>query len=380
MTKTVGHYVASDTFGGCEQVILTLLCHHSRQHWRPVLFHHEEPGLRRLIEGARALGVPCCSVPRITNAYCIGSQVRLARLLRAEKVTIFHAHLNWPLACRHALLAAKLARVPSVVATAHLCSSLEGVRFQRLKQYLQRLAIDRYIAVSNEVRKRLNADLGVPDTNIKVVRNGIDLTPFERSPEPEFRAELGGLDNRLLVLTSARLHPQKGHDYLLDAASKVPDAIFLLAGDGPDRVRLESKAAELGLQDRVRFLGHRRDMARLLINSDVFVLPSLYEGLPLSVLEAMAAEKPVVATAIGGTDEIIIDGESGKLVAPRDGNSLAASIKEILSDPVGAKRLATAGRLRVARLFSASSMVRGVEELYGELLCRAGSHREEASK
>lgn len=379
MTKTVGHYVESDTFGGLEQVVLTLLKHHNREGWRPVLIHHDEPGLERLVEEARAIGVTSCTVPRITRFYGIKPLWKFVSALRCLKLSVFHAHLSWPLGCRHALLAAKLARIPSVVATSHLCGSVQGIRFRSLKQYLHSWAVERYIAVSNEVRKCLVADLGLPNAKINVIRNGIDLSPFERSAEVEFRAELGGTHSRFLVLTPARLHPQKGHDYLLEAASKVPNAIFLLAGDGPDRKRLENRAAELGIQDRVQFLGHRRDITRLLANSDVFVLPSLYEGLPISVLEAMAAEKPVVATAIGGTDEIIVDGESGKLVAPRDGNALAASINEILSDQAWAKRLATAGRIRIAHLFSAGRMVHGVEELYEQLLGGVENLRKKAT-
>ena len=372
MARIVGHYVDSDVFGGCEQVVLTLLGHHTRPDWRPVLLHHDEPGLSRLIQGAREVGVECRSLPRISKPNMIGSLWRFAQVLKAERLSIFHAHLSWPLGCRHGILAAKLARVPSVVATSHcyspLHSPLHGVRLSWIKQYLQAAAIDRYIAVSNDVGKRLLVGLGVHSAKIKVVRNGIALDPFERPAEPAFRAELGGSSDRLLVLTPARLHGDKGHDYLLEAASQVPSAIFLLAGDGPERQRLERKATDLGVRDRVRFLGHRGDIARLLANSDLFVLPSLYEGLPLSVLEAMAAGKPVVATAVGGTDEIIVDGVSGKLVPPRNAQSLAIAINMLLSDLESARRIALAGQARAKEMFSANTMVHHVEDLYSELL------------
>lgn len=368
MTKTVGHYVDSDTFGGCEQVMLTLLGHHTRQNWRPVLFHHDEPALSPLIKGAAELGITCRSVPRVTRAYSIGALLALARLLRAERLSVFHAHLNWPLGCRHLVFAAKLARVPIVVATLHLYSSLNGVRFRWMKQNLQTASIDRYIAVSNEVGKRLLTELDVDPTKIRVVPNGIEVDPFKRTIDPAFRSELSGASNRPLVLTPARLHNQKGHEYLLEAAKQVPNALFLFAGDGPERRRLECKAANLGLQDRVRFLGHRHDIGRLLANCDLFVLPSLYEGLPISILEAMAAGKPIIATAVGGTDEVIVDGICGKLVAPRDARSLALAINGLLSDPAAAMRLAAAGRTRVAKDFSAEAMVGGVENLYCDLL------------
>jgi glycosyltransferase involved in cell wall biosynthesis len=166
----------------------------------------------------------------------------------------------------------------------------------------------------------------------------------------------------------ARLDPQKGLGDLLEAAARVPDASFVVAGDGPDRERLGETARSLGLHDRVCFLGHRDDVPDLLRSCDVFVLPSLYEGFPLSVLEAMAAGKPVIATAVGGTPEAVSDGETGFLVPPGDPSALAAAIRAVLSDPVLARRLGSAGRERACRTFSAAEMVRHVVRLYEDIL------------
>ena len=117
--------------------------------------------------------------------------------------------------------------------------------------------------------------------------------------------------DRPIVLTVARLDPQKGHRYLLAAATEVPEAVFALVGEGGERAALENQARTLGVAERVRFLGHRDDVPELLAACDLFVLPSLYEGLPLSVLEAMAAAKPVVATAIDGTTEAVVHEVTG---------------------------------------------------------------------
>jgi glycosyltransferase involved in cell wall biosynthesis len=236
-------------------------------------------------------------------------------------------------------------------------------------------ALDRYIAVSDEVKNRLRDDLGVAASKLSVVHNGIRLDPFDEPFDAEFRASLEQGAARPIVFTPARLHDQKGHDYLLDAAASVPDAVFLLAGDGPARERLERKAHALGIADRIRFLGHRQDVARLLIHCDLFVLPSLYEGLPLTALEAMAAGKPVIATKVGGTDEIVLNGVTGVLVPPANSEQLAAAINSLLSNPQRANRLAEAGRNRVRRMFSAEAMVRGVQNVYEELLqpARSGS-------
>jgi glycosyltransferase involved in cell wall biosynthesis len=170
------------------------------------------------------------------------------------------------------------------------------------------------------------------------------------------------------VLTVARLESQKDHATLIEAVPRVPDARFVLVGEGGERRALESRARALGVSDRVRFLGLRGDIADLLAISDVFVLPSLYEGLPLSILEAMAAGKPVVASSIPGIDEVVVDGETGLLVPPRDPAALAASIRLLLTDSDLRVRLGDAGRERVHGTFSLERMVEGVVAVYQEAL------------
>jgi glycosyltransferase involved in cell wall biosynthesis len=264
--------------------------------------------------------------------------------------------------------AAKISRVPAIVATSHLYVPVPGTRFGRLKQRVQAAMIDRYLAVSSEVKERLCKDLRIPDLKVRVVHNGIRLTPFNGPANAALRNTLTDGRDRPLVFTPARLHAQKGHAYLLQAATLVPDAIFVLAGDGPERKPLEELCLRLGLEARVRFLGHREDIPQLLATCDLFVLPSLYEGLPVSVLEAMASGKPVVATAVGGTDEVVVHGSTGMLVPPMNVTALAAAIGAILSDQTLAARFGEAGRKRVKQTFSAEAMVRGVSEVYDELI------------
>ena len=174
--------------------------------------------------------------------------------------------------------------------------------------------------------------------------------------------------DRPVVLTCARLHSEKGHIYLMQAAKLVPEALFIFAGDGPERGRLEEFARETGVDGQVQFLGHREDIPELLAACDVFVLPSLHEALGLSILEAMAATKPIVATVVGGIPETVIDGVTGLLVAPRDPKGLADAIHKLLSDGALAARIAEAGRRRAAECFSSEAMVRGVTRIYDELV------------
>jgi glycosyltransferase involved in cell wall biosynthesis len=363
---TVVHYVDASLFGGVEQVAMTLLCGLDRSRWRPLLYAHESPGIAKLLTGVAKAGIEYRLVPAPRNVCDVRALRTFAAQLARDNVEIFHAHLNSPLGCRHGILAARLARL-RVVGTAHLCGTLEGVRWAGVKQGLQALAIERYLAVSDGVARHLRADLGVDPAKISIVRNGIQISYPEGAgaalPEPLLAEKAAPI-----VLTVARLHQQKGIDFLLEAASRVPKALFVLAGDGPESQRLRLKAAALGIDHRVRFLGHVDDVTPLLEACDLFVLPSLYEGLPLSVLEAMAAGKPVVATAISGTDEIITDASTGRLVPPGDADALSAAITALLDDRAEASRLAERGRGRVRERFSAESMVHSVQRVYDDLL------------
>ncbi len=373
MPRTVIYFLDSVECGGTEQVVLHLLAGLDRRRWRPVLFHRPEPGLAPLLERAEDLDVTLREVPRVQERRSLVVRVpHLIGELRAENPAVFHAHLNYPSSCRHALIAAGLAGVPAVVATVHLFP--EGA-LGRLSSALQRLAapfIDSYIAVSHEVARRLHQQLHIPTWKIYVVHNGVAVPDGNAPVNATLRAALTGGRARPVVLIAARLDKQKGHRYLLEATPLVPEAVFVLAGEGPERASLEAQARALGVSDRVLFLGYRRDIPDLLACADLVVLPSLFEGLPLSVLEAMAAGKPVIASAIPGTTEVVIHGETGLLVPPGDPAALAAAIRTVLSDAQLAQRLAEAGRARVHRQFSAPDMVQRVAQIYEHVLSHGG--------
>jgi glycosyltransferase involved in cell wall biosynthesis len=362
------HYVDSDIFGGCEEAALHLMASLDRARWEPVLLHHPGSGVARLVDGAASLGIRTHAVPRVNQGRRLAGVLRLWRAIRAERPAIFHAHLSWPLACKYGVLAAWLAHVPAIVATAQLYLEVGGDRQARLMLKL----VQRVIAVSDEVKTRYARELGVPPRRLAVVRNGIRVPPAARIPDPALRLELVHGRPDYVVLTPARLHRQKGHAYLLSAAAQLHDVTFVLAGDGPLRAELEGRARELGIAERCVFLGHRSDVPDLLAAADLFVLPSLFEGLPLSVLEAMAARRPVIATAIGGTDEAVIHELTGLLVRPRDPDALASAIRRMRSDPGLARRLAAAGRERVEREFSSVVTAHEVMWIYDEVIRNAG--------
>jgi glycosyltransferase involved in cell wall biosynthesis len=366
---TVAHFSDSEAFGGTERALLQLLGGLDRARWRPILFHADASGAAQLASEARALDVPTHAVHAATNAARgIASMVPIARALRAERASVFHVHQTWSLSCRYGIVAAAMARVPVRIATAQLFVEMPPLAGIDLQHALLTRCLHRHVAVSKFVASRLQARFRVPAAKIVVIPNAAK-TDAMASPVP--RSVLAPDDGTPVVLTVARLDGQKGITHLLDAISAMPRASFAIAGDGPNRAALEARAASLGLNDRVRFLGHRQDVPSLLAASDLFVLPSLYEGLPLSVLEAMAAGVPVIATAIGGTDEVVRDGETGTLVQPADAGALASAIARTLADRERASRLALAARSLVAREYSVPAMVRAVSRLYDELLARS---------
>jgi glycosyltransferase involved in cell wall biosynthesis len=372
--RTVVHFVDSDTFGGNEQSLLHLLLGLDRERWRTVLLHHPGPGLAQLVENAATAGVRTRAVPRVTDGNVAWRLPAFVSALAAERPAVFHAHLNWPLACKFGLLAARVRRVPAIVATAQLFVEALMNRSVRFQLRVVSAGVHRYLAVSGDVARRLEASFGIPARKLRVVHNGIDPAPFERPPDRGLLATLSDGAREPVVLTVARLSPQKGLDTLLAAARDVPDARFVIVGNGPERPALESQAQALGVSGRVSFLGHRRDVPDLLHACDLFVLPSLFEGLPLAVLEAMAAAKPVIASRIGGTDEAVVEGVTGLLVPPSDPAALAQAIRTVLSDPALAGRLGAAGRARLHAEFSAQRMVHAVEATYDDLLA-AKEHR-----
>jgi len=372
MARAVHYFSDAEQFGGAEQALLALLGNIDREAWDPTLLHHEDATGRELAKRAHVIGVPGRPVPRMPLGFAGARQVpRLAAALRAAAPAVFHAHLSWPLAAKYALAAAAIARVPAIVATVHLIPDFTLDRSNRLQLQLLSRFVGRYVAVSNDIAARLTAELGWPAAKIDVVHNGVDLDRFARPPDPDIRSKLTGDRDSPLFLTVARLDYQKGHDVLLRAVTAAPEGVFALVGAGSERSRLEGLAAELGLGDRVLFLGTRSDVPDLLAAADAFVLPSRFEGSSLAVLEAMAAGKPVVCSEIGGTDELVVHRETGLLAPVEDTEALAAALRELAADSSFRARLGAAARKRAEQHFSLATSTCRVEHIYEELLERA---------
>jgi glycosyltransferase involved in cell wall biosynthesis len=373
LVRSIVHYTDSRSFGGAEQALLILIESLDRHAWQSTLLYGDTPGISPLPQRARELGATVRSVPEIPySLYGARYIPGFVHELRRARPAVFHAHLSWPFAAKYGRVAALLAHIPAVVATLQLFPDFRIRRSSAIQERLIAARVGRYIAVSHEIAQQVTERLHWPAHKIEVIHNAVQIERFGHPADSALRAALSG-GGRPILLTMARLDVQKGLDVLLRALAHVPEAQLVLAGDGPERAALEAQASALRLGDRVLFLGHRTDVSELLAASDVFVLPSLYEGSSLAVLEAMAAMRPVVSTSIGGTEELIVHGESGLLVPPANPDALALALRRLLASPQLRTELAERARLRVEQRFSASAMAERVSLVYENLLRAAGS-------
>ena len=312
--------------------------------------------------------------------------LRLARLIRRERPTILHTHTAKAGAVgRIAALLAGDARPPIVVHTfhGHVLRGYFGrtmtFGFRTLERWLAR-ATTSLVAVSPEVRDDLVALRVAPASKFTVVRLGIDLAHRIASDDDqrrETRRQMGLRDDEFVVGWVGRMTAVKNTDRVVRALQTLVDlgvdARLLLVGDGPDRDHLERYAHELGVMKRCLFLGYQEDVARFYDAIDALVLPSVNEGTPVSVIEALAAERPAVATRVGGTPDVIRDGIDGFLVDPADNGELAARLAELAHDAPRRAAMGAAGRARVLERYAVGRLIDDIDRLYRELLAtRAG--------
>jgi L-malate glycosyltransferase len=361
--KIVHLVIAGDVAGG--QLVALRLAQAARERGDDVSFVAPQRGpFVELVEreGFRA------EIVDVGRTYRLGGLLRLTRLLRREHVDVLHTHT---LAAANTLgrLSGRLAGVP-VVSHLHIENHFRPATRWLLRGLDNRTArrCAGLIAVSEDTRRAYKRQ-GYPEDRIDVVYNGVDL---EGRTAPDLRAEFDLPDDAPLVGEVARLCDVKGQRELIQALRELPDARVVLVGadleqDGAFQTSLEEEADRLGVLDRVVFAGRRTDADAVLGAFDVVALPSWTEGLPLVVLEAMAQRRPVVATPVGGTPEVVADGETGFLVPARDPATLARALRRLLDDPALRWRMGEAGRRRVEDRFSAEAMTRQVLALYDEV-------------
>ncbi|MEW6636779.1 MAG: glycosyltransferase family 4 protein [Actinomycetota bacterium] len=296
-------------------------------------------------ESLAASGIPVeALVGRLVKRRVSPTYVRrLARLMRSERYDLVHAHIYASAAA--AAVATLGTHVPLVV-TEHTEGVWQDRRARLVSRSVYRRA-EHVIAVSGAIQCRLLRRDGVAPEKVTKIPNAVVTLPEEPGPLDPLPEELR---EGALAGVVARLQPEKGVDVFLEAASRVaslmPEARFAVIGDGPLRAELEGLTRRLDLEDKVSFLGHRPDARALMGMLDVIAVPSVTEGAPLVVLEAMAAAAPIVASHVGGIPDQVRDGEEALLVPPLDPDALAGAILHLLRDPSRARDLGEAARRR----------------------------------
>lgn len=233
--------------------------------------------------------------------------------------------------------------------------------------------VDQYIAVSKANCKYLVEEKGLPAKKVTVICNGCDVQRFDAAHAvlPNLRSRAGYAESDPLLLVAARLEPQKGHSVLLQAMAvlknEFPNLRLVALGDGSLRTELEGQVRKLGLENSVLMPGHSPDVRGWMSAANVCVLPSFAEGLPLFAIECLAAGRPMVASAVDGTPEIVVDGRTGLTVPPGDSAALAQAIGRLLREPNLAAELAAAGAVWVRERFTLERQIRETEELYERL-------------
>jgi glycosyltransferase involved in cell wall biosynthesis len=344
--------------GGQNQVLTTVMGLRALGH-RTLLVAHSEGELKRRAEE----GLDLVSLAPKTEMD-LGAAWRLSRLLKRLRPDIVHAHDPHGVAMAGLALSmsTQLAK-PPLVAARRVDFHLRGNSLSRWK-YRQ---VDCFICASGAIREMLIGD-GVPPGRAVTVHEGIDIERVDAAAPAKLHEELWLPHHAPIVGNVAALVPHKGQRHLIEAARlvlpQVPDARFVIAGEGELRPALDRQIKEHHLEKHVVLAGFRPDVLSLQKAFDIFVMSSVTEGLGTSLLDAMAAGRPVVASAVGGIPEVVVDGDTGFLVPPRDQEAMAAAIVRLLKDEALRRRMGAAGRKRACTIFSAERMVQETLRVY----------------
>jgi glycosyltransferase involved in cell wall biosynthesis len=317
-------------------------------------------GVERAVVDAiasRRPGTPVRVVPRVRNKADLRGIAAHLGAMRALRPDVLQVNLHSPWSGQYAILAGVLTSTP-VVAVEHLAFASTSALQRRFRRLLcSRLAA--HVAVGEHAAHLTEELIGLPRGSIETIHNGVPDAPSERAP----RVRPGPL-----VGAVGRFSPQKGLDTLIRALPSLPGVTCVLVGDGPERPGLERLAEELGVSDRMVMTGWVEQPRDYLPSFDLVALPSRYEGLPLVVIEAMLAERPVVASDVGSVSEAVEGGRTGMLVPPDDPAALAAALSKLLADPELRAKMGTRARELALARFSPAAMTRSYEALYRRIL------------
>jgi len=362
------HLISSQGFYGAENVVAALARDHqlSGNSVRIGVFDNTHTAQNNVADEFESRGLQVIRI-RCRSRLDFATVRRIRDIIAIQGINLVHSHGYK--SDVYALLAGRKLDIPLLGTSHHWTHQTRAVRLYEFLDGLTLRRFDAVVAVSQVIAGQLR-EAGVPIDKITVIDNGIDLTPFN-SAAPVLKSEQNAKD-QLLIGTVGRLVEQKGMNYFLTAAKQLlkefPNLTFVIVGDGPDLGKLQQMAKELRIENKVRFTGVRYDMANVYASLDVFALASIEEGMPMTLLEAMASRLPVAATAVGAVPQIVIPGETGMLVKARDAAEMAQAIAALLRDPALRERLGANGQRKVHERFSSQVMSQNYYQLYTRLI------------
>jgi glycosyltransferase involved in cell wall biosynthesis len=368
----IAYVIKSMEVGGSQTHLVQVLRLLDRQQFHPVLYCLTGEGV--LLDAVRALGVPIGNggARRFKGLGAVAAVVRLGAYLRRESVDVVHNYLLRANAIGS--VAARLARVPVVLSSKRGCHERRG--FDLFAAKIGNALADRVTVNAEAVREFVHANECCPKEKMAVIPSGVDTERFRPLPGTGFKARLGLPEDRRVIGVVTRMRVRKGVEEFIRAVGRVrqthADAHAVIVGEVDLDNGLQALVHGLGLENHLSLLGRRSDMPEVLSAFDILVLSSHDEGMSNAILEAMAMEKPVVATDVGGTGEVVRHGHSGLLIPPKDPEALAAAINQMLAQPARAAEMGRLGRRIVEEDFSARAMVRQMEQLYLGLAAERG--------
>lgn len=372
MQINVLYIIWSLGLGGAERVVINLAKGLDKTKFNPMVCCLNDKGEFAVELEERGIPVIALNKRLGIDIAVIG---KLISVIKERNIQIVHTHL-WG-ANFWGRIAAKMAGVPVIIATEHNVDTWKSWFNFALDRWLSR-STDKIIAVSNKV-KEFYQSKGINPKKIAVIYNGVDIAKGEerrakidsRSSILDYRKEFNIKNDETMLAIIGRLVEQKGHRYLFEALNMLNGKYkvrLLVVGNGPLLQELQQRAMSYDLSAKIIFTGLRKDVPDLLKITDILVLPSLREGLPMVALEAMAVGKPIIATNVGGTPEVVLDGQTGILVPPGNPTALADAIDRLIENRNLTKKLGENGSSRVKELFSVEKMTRETEQVYHQLL------------
>ncbi|MDH3258792.1 MAG: glycosyltransferase, partial [Deltaproteobacteria bacterium] len=358
------YLVMSLPVGGAEEHLRTVLQNIDMDSFCPTVCCIREKG--QIGEEIETLGIEVLSLKRMSKSVDFRIVMDIGKIIRQRKIHLVHSHLYH--ANMYGRVAAFFAGISSVT-TEHNVYLKKYKMHRRIVNWLLAKRTERIIAVSEMVKNYVIARDWIGSRKVEVIHNGIDLSRFSsRLSKTIAREKLGIPTDCFLLGIVGRLSEQKGHIHLIHAMPAVKESIaevrLLIVGPGPLEASLRKEVESLALGETVLFLGSRRDIPDILAALDVFVMPSLWEGLPVALLEAMSFSLPAVVSEVGGVAEIIENGENGFMVPPRDGTVLSRTIMELYKNDCLRRHLGKNARKTVAERFNAVTMTKRMESIY----------------